>query len=43
VDDEDHFVEAMVKRLGRRNLEVVSAFSGREALYALKMNHRKRW
>jgi len=32
VDDEIPFVEAMTKRLKRRNLEVEQAFSGNEAL-----------
>jgi ActR/RegA family two-component response regulator len=32
VDDEVPFVEAMTKRLTRRDLEVEQAFSGNEAL-----------
>ncbi|WP_373501318.1 response regulator [Desulfococcus sp.] len=32
VDDEVPFVETMTKRLGKRNLEIVTAFSGQEAL-----------
>jgi len=35
VDDEIPFVEAMTKRLKRRNLEVEQAFSGNEALEKL--------
>lgn len=35
VDDEVPFVEAMVRRLEKRNLEVKTAFSGQEALEAL--------
>lgn len=35
VDDEVPFVEAMTKRLKRRDLEVSSAFSGQEALEKL--------
>ena len=36
VDDEVPFVEAMTKRLKKRDLEVSSAFSGREALEKLE-------
>jgi len=36
VDDEVPFVETMTKRLNRRDLEVVPAFSGKEALKKLK-------
>ena len=32
VDDEVDFVETMTKRLEKRNLEIITAFSGREAL-----------
>ena len=35
VDDEVPFVEAMTKRLGKRDLTVLSAFSGNEALEVL--------
>ena len=35
VDDEVPFVEAMTKRLEKRNLEVKTAFSGQEALESL--------
>ena len=35
VDDEVPFVEAMAKRLEKRNLEVKTAFSGQEALESL--------
>lgn len=40
VDDEIPFVETMTKRLLRRELEVVSAFSGKEALRKLESDHR---
>lgn len=36
VDDEVPFVETMTKRLAKRDLQVVSAFSGKEALEKLK-------
>jgi len=36
VDDEVPFVEAMTKRLKKRDLEVSSAFTGREALEKLE-------
>jgi DNA-binding NtrC family response regulator len=35
VDDEAPFVETMTKRLGKRDLKVISAFSGQEALEIL--------
>jgi len=35
VDDEAPFVETMTKRLGKRDLNVISAFSGQEALDTL--------
>ena len=35
VDDEAPFVETMTKRLGKRDLNVISAFSGQEALETL--------
>ncbi|MFC1856786.1 response regulator [Thermodesulfobacteriota bacterium] len=38
VDDEVSFVETMTKRLGKRNIEIISAFSGKEALEKLKSN-----
>jgi FixJ family two-component response regulator len=38
VDDEVPFVEAMTKRLTRRDLTIFSAFSGEEALERLKEN-----
>lgn len=38
VDDEAPFVETMTKRLTRRNLEVVQAFNGPEALEKLEEN-----
>ena len=34
VDDEKPFVEAMGKRLKKRDLELVTAFNGKEALDA---------
>lgn len=36
VDDERPFVETITKRLSKRNLEVVPAFSGKEALELLE-------
>ncbi len=39
VDDEIPFVETMTKRLTRRNLTILSAYSGQEALEKLK-EHR---
>ena len=36
VDDEAPFVEALAKRLGKRDLAVVTAFSGAEALEKLQ-------
>jgi DNA-binding NtrC family response regulator len=36
VDDEVPFVETMTKRLTKRNLEIIPAFDGREALDKLK-------
>jgi len=38
VDDEIPFVETMVKRLSKRNLKVIFAFSGSEALEKLDKN-----
>jgi DNA-binding NtrC family response regulator len=38
VDDETLFVEAMTRRLTKRNLSITSAFSGDEALKRLKEN-----
>lgn len=38
VDDEAPFVETMTKRLKKRDLDVIAAFSGREALETLKEN-----
>ena len=35
VDDEVPFVEALTKRLKKRNLNILTAFSGREALQTL--------
>ena len=36
VDDEVSFVETMAKRLDKRNIETISAFSGEECLETLK-------
>jgi len=38
VDDEVPFVETMTKRLTKRNLRVIMAFSGQEALEKLDKN-----
>ena len=38
VDDEVPFVETMSKRLGKRNIKTISAFSGEEGLETLKTN-----
>ena len=38
VDDEVLFVETMAKRLEKRNIEILFAFSGEECLEKLKMN-----
>ena len=38
VDDEVPFVETMAKRLDKRNIEAISAFSGEECLETLKIN-----
>lgn len=38
VDDEVAFVETMVKRLSKRNLNIISAYSGPEALETLEKN-----
>jgi DNA-binding NtrC family response regulator len=38
VDDEIPFVETMTKRLSKRDLNIISAFSGEEALEALNKN-----
>ena len=40
VDDEVPFVETMTKRLTKRELEIITAFSGEEALKRLKENDR---
>jgi DNA-binding NtrC family response regulator len=39
VDDERPFVEAMTKRLAKRELDVLTAFSGQEALDLLDRDH----
>ena len=39
VDDEVSFVETMTKRLKKRDLEVITAFSGKEALETLAEHH----
>ena len=38
VDDETPFVETMTKRLTKRNLKVITAYSGQEALEKLSKN-----
>ncbi|MFO7738353.1 MAG: response regulator [Desulfatiglandaceae bacterium] len=38
VDDESAFVETMTKRLEKRNLKVIAALSGDEALETLSKN-----
>ena len=38
VDDEVPFVETMAKRLAKRNIETIAAFSGEEGLEKLKTN-----
>jgi len=38
VDDEVSFVETMAKRLGKRNIQTLTAFSGEESLETLKTN-----
>ena len=38
VDDEVPFVETMTKRLAKRNIETITAFSGEEGLEKLKTN-----
>ena len=38
VDDEVPFVETMTKRLSKRQLTVIAAYSGREALEKLEKN-----
>lgn len=38
VDDEVAFVDTMAKRLGKRNIETLKAFSGSEALETLETN-----
>jgi DNA-binding response OmpR family regulator len=38
VDDEAPFVEAIARRLGKRNIEVLKAFSGEEGLEKLQSN-----
>jgi DNA-binding NtrC family response regulator len=40
VDDEAPFVDALTKRLGKRGLTVLSAFSGQEALEKLAADSR---
>ncbi len=39
VDDEEPFVDTMTKRLSKRHLAVLKAYSGEEALLALKEDH----
>ncbi|MDM8541265.1 response regulator [Desulfococcaceae bacterium HSG9] len=38
VDDEVPFVETIAKRLGKRNINTISAFSGEEGIETLKKN-----
>ncbi len=40
VDDEVPFVDTMTKRLGKRDLEIVAAYTGQEALDKLKANEK---
>ncbi len=40
VDDEVPFVDTMTKRLGKRDLDIVTAYSGHEALEKLKANEK---
>ena len=40
VDDEVGFVDAMSKRLGKRDLEILTAYSGSEALQKLAANDK---
>ena len=40
VDDEVPFVETMTKRLEKRNVDITSAFSGKEALQKLDENSK---
>ena len=42
VDDEKPFVETMTKRLKKRSLSIISAFSGKEALEVLDKNRKTR-
>lgn len=39
VDDEVPFVDAMLKRLSKRDFEIFTAYSGQEALDLLEHNH----
>ncbi len=39
VDDEVTFVETLAKRLDRRNIKTIMAFSGEDGLKMLKANH----
>jgi DNA-binding NtrC family response regulator len=40
VDDEVPFVDTMTKRLGKRSLDIVAAYSGHEALEKLKTSSK---
>jgi len=40
VDDEVPFVDTMTKRLGKRDLDIVTAYTGHEALEKLKANEK---
>jgi ActR/RegA family two-component response regulator len=43
VDDETPFVETMTKRLSKRDLKIIAAFSGEEALEILNKNRIQMW
>ena len=38
VDDEEGFVNVLAKRIRRRNIDVTKAFSGSEAIHALRLH-----
>ena len=42
VDDEVSFVETMAKRLGKRNIKTITAFSAEEGLEKLKRKSKYR-
>lgn len=39
VDDEKAFVETMIKRLNKRDVDIIPAYNGKEALDQLEKNH----